>query len=77
MDVVEGKLKARLVQSGKVKTWFAPRRGIELRPLLCKTLHTSKQDCIRFYGLTRGEAASLCARIKRNGSANTPVAVRI
>jgi len=77
MDIVEGKLKARLLRTSKVRTWFAPRRGIELRPLLCKTLDTAKQDCIRFYGLTRGEAASFLARIKRNGNASTSTAVRI
>ncbi len=77
MDVVGGKLKARLLPTGEVRTWFAPRRGVELRPLLCKTLDTAKQDWIRFYSLTRAEAASFRARIKRNGSASIPAAVWI
>jgi hypothetical protein len=77
MDVVEGKLKARLLRSGKVKTWFAPRRGIELRPLLCKTLRTAIQDCIRFYGLSLGKAASSRVRIEHKGSASTSAAVWI
>jgi hypothetical protein len=75
MAIAPGALNARLLPNGNVETYFTPKEGAVMRPLLAKSLDTAEQDFIRTYGLTPAEAAAFRARIEREGCASIPTAL--